>query len=82
MKHIAVCTDGGLRMMEDFDPKDSSDVGVGILKDVEEVLVVTRAYRRKMVWEVVPVADVVALAGAASVAEVGGPPEVEPDLEV
>jgi hypothetical protein len=48
--YIAVCTDGSLRRLDDFDPKNTDGVDVDQYKDVEEVLVVTKAFRRKVMW--------------------------------
>jgi hypothetical protein len=48
--YIAVCTDGSLRRLDDFDPKDTDGVNIDQYKDVEEVLVVTKAFRRKVMW--------------------------------
>jgi hypothetical protein len=52
--YIAVCTDGSLRRLDNFDPKDTDGVGIDQYKDVEEVLVVTKAFRRKVMWAPVP----------------------------
>jgi hypothetical protein len=48
--YIAVCTDGSLRRLENFDPKNSDGINIDEFKDVEEVLVVTKAFRRKVIW--------------------------------
>ncbi len=48
--YIAVCTDGSLRRLENFDPKDTNGIDIDQFKDVEEVLVVTKAFRRKVIW--------------------------------
>jgi hypothetical protein len=55
---IAVCTDGSLRRLDDFDPKDTDVVNLDQYKDVEEVLVVTKAFRRKVMWAPVPLEQV------------------------
>ena len=56
--YIAVCTDGSLRRLDNFDPKDTDGVGIDQYKDVEEVLVVTKAFRRKVMWAPVPLEQV------------------------
>jgi hypothetical protein len=56
--YIAVCTDGSLRRLENFDPKDTNGVNLDQYKDVEEVLVVTKAFRRKVMWAPVPLEQV------------------------
>jgi hypothetical protein len=48
--YIAVCTDGSLRRLENFDPKNNDGMNLDEFKDVEEVLVVTKAFRRKVIW--------------------------------
>lgn len=48
--YIAVCTDGSLRRLENFDPKNNDKNNLDEFKDVEEVLVVTKAFRRKVIW--------------------------------
>jgi hypothetical protein len=48
--YIAVCTDGSLRRLENFDPKNNDGINIDEYKDVEEVLVVTKAFRRKVIW--------------------------------
>jgi hypothetical protein len=55
---IAVCTDGSLRRLDNFDPKDTDVVNLDQYKDVEEVLVVTKAFRRKVMWAPVPLEQV------------------------
>jgi hypothetical protein len=60
---IAVCTDGSLRRLDDFDPKDTDVVNLDQYKDVEEVLVVTKAFRRKVMWAPVPMEQVNASRG-------------------
>lgn len=56
--YIAVCTDGSLRRLDNFDPKDTDGINVDQYKDVEEVLVVTKAFRRKVMWAPVPLEQV------------------------
>jgi hypothetical protein len=55
---IAVCTDGSLRRLDNFDPKDTDVINLDQYKDVEEVLVVTKAFRRKVMWAPVPLEQV------------------------
>lgn len=56
--YIAVCTDGSLRRLDNFDPKDTDGINIDQYKDVEEVLVVTKAFRRKVMWAPVPLEQV------------------------
>lgn len=56
--YIAVCTDGSLRRLDNFDPKDTDGIDIDQYKDVEEVLVVTKAFRRKVMWAPVPLEQV------------------------
>lgn len=56
--YIAVCTDGTLRRLDNFDPKNSDGINIDEYKDVEEVLVVTKAFRRKVIWAPVPLEQV------------------------
>lgn len=56
--YIAVCTDGSLRRLENFDPKNNDGMNLDDYKDVEEVLVVTKAFRRKVIWAPVPMEQV------------------------
>jgi hypothetical protein len=60
---IAVCTDGSLRRLDNFDPKDTDVVDLDQYKDVEEVLVVTKAFRRKVMWAPVSLEQVNASRG-------------------
>jgi hypothetical protein len=56
--YIAVCTDGSLRRLDNFDPKNTDGVNIDQYKDVEEVLVVTKAFRRKVMWAPVPLEQI------------------------
>jgi hypothetical protein len=67
--YIAVCTDGTLRRLDNFDPKDTDGVHVDQYKDVEEVLVVTKAFRRKVMWAPVPLEKVNASRGNGGTTE-------------
>jgi hypothetical protein len=61
--YIAVCTDGSLRRLDNFDPKNNDGNNIDEFKDVEEVLVVTKAFRRKVVWAPVSLEQVKANQG-------------------
>lgn len=61
--YIAVCTDGSLRRLENFDPKNNDGMNLDDYKDIEEVLVVTKAFRRKVIWAPVPMEQVKANQG-------------------
>ena len=67
--YIAVCTDGSLRRLDNFDPKDTDGVNIDQYKDVEEVLVVTKAFRRKVMWAPVTLEQVNASRGNGRTAE-------------
>ncbi len=56
--YIAVCTDGSLRRLDNFDPKNNDGINLDDYKDVEEVLVVTKAFRRKVIWAPVPMEQI------------------------
>jgi hypothetical protein len=61
--YIAVCTDGSLRRLDNFDPKNNDGMNLDEYKDVEQVLVVTKAFRRKVIWAPVPMEEVKANQG-------------------
>lgn len=61
--YIAVCTDGSLRRLDNFDPKNNDGMNLDDYKDVEEVLVVTKAFRRKVIWAPVSLEQVKANQG-------------------
>jgi hypothetical protein len=61
--YIAVCTDGSLRRLVNFDPKNNDGMNLDEFKDIEEVLVVTKAFRRKVIWAPVSLEQVKANQG-------------------